>query len=62
LPSRQSRASSSFTAIATSRTTYRSAMAVRQIGAERVFVEHRGLLHAVAYRVLGSVTEAEDVV
>ncbi|HEU5386726.1 MAG TPA: RNA polymerase sigma factor SigJ [Streptosporangiaceae bacterium] len=37
-------------------------MAVSQIGAERVFVEHRGLLHAVAYRVLGSVTEAEDVV
>ena len=37
-------------------------MAVPQIGAERVFVEHRGLLHAVAYRVLGSVTEAEDVV
>jgi RNA polymerase sigma-70 factor (ECF subfamily) len=37
-------------------------MAVRQAGAERVFVEHRGLLHAVAYRVLGSVTEAEDVV
>ena len=37
-------------------------MAVRQIEAERVFVEHRGLLHAVAYRVLGSVTEAEDVV
>jgi hypothetical protein len=28
-------------------------MAVRLIGAERVFVEHRGLLHAVAYRVLG---------
>ena len=37
-------------------------MAVRQIGAERVFAEHRGLLYAVAYRVLGSVTEAEDVV
>ena len=37
-------------------------MAVRQVGAERVFAEHRGLLHAVAYRVLGSVTEAEDVV
>ena len=32
------------------------------MGAERVFAEHRGLLHAVAYRVLGSVTEAEDVV
>ncbi|MFI6738497.1 RNA polymerase sigma-70 factor [Nonomuraea sp. NPDC050451] len=30
--------------------------------AERRFTEHRGLLHAVAYRVLGSVTEAEDVV
>jgi RNA polymerase sigma-70 factor (ECF subfamily) len=37
-------------------------MAVRQIGDERVFAEHRGLLYAVAYRVLGSVTEAEDVV
>jgi len=31
-------------------------MAVRPIGVERVFAEHRGLLHAVAYRVLGSVT------
>ncbi|MFB9967647.1 RNA polymerase sigma-70 factor [Sinosporangium siamense] len=30
--------------------------------AERRFAEHRGLLHAVAYRVLGSVAEAEDVV
>ncbi|MBD0422053.1 RNA polymerase sigma-70 factor [Streptomyces sp. NPDC052309] len=30
--------------------------------AERRFVEHRGLLYAVAYRVLGSVTDAEDVV
>jgi DNA-directed RNA polymerase specialized sigma24 family protein len=29
--------------------------------AER-FAEHRGLLYAVAYRVLGSVAEAEDVV
>ncbi|MET8338097.1 RNA polymerase sigma factor SigJ [Streptosporangium canum] len=29
---------------------------------ERTFAEHRGLLHAVAYRVLGSVAEAEDVV
>ncbi|MFI6802147.1 sigma factor [Streptosporangium canum] len=29
---------------------------------ERVFAEHRSLLHAVAYRVLGSVAEAEDVV
>ena len=37
-------------------------MAVRLIGNERVFAEHRGLLYAVAYRVLGSVTEAEDVV
>jgi RNA polymerase sigma-70 factor (TIGR02957 family) len=27
-----------------------------------VFAEHRGLLYGVAYRVLGSVTEAEDVV
>ncbi|WP_283139138.1 RNA polymerase sigma factor SigJ [Rhizohabitans arisaemae] len=32
------------------------------MSAERTFSEHRGLLHAVAYRVLGSVTEAEDVV
>jgi RNA polymerase sigma-70 factor (TIGR02957 family) len=37
-------------------------MAVRPIEAERVFAEHRGLLYAVAYRVLGSVSEAEDVV
>jgi Sigma-70 region 2 len=37
-------------------------MAVGQIGTERVFAEHRGLRYAVAYRVLGSVTEAEDVV
>jgi RNA polymerase sigma-70 factor (TIGR02957 family) len=29
---------------------------------EPLFAEHRGLLYAVAYRVLGSVTEAEDVV
>ncbi|MDF2710358.1 MAG: polymerase, sigma-24 subunit, subfamily [Nonomuraea muscovyensis] len=29
---------------------------------EHRFAEHRALLHAVAYRVLGSVTEAEDVV
>ena len=29
---------------------------------EPLFAKHRGLLHAVAYRVLGSVTEAEDVV
>jgi len=30
--------------------------------AGRVFSEHRGLLQAVAYRVLGSVVDAEDVV
>jgi RNA polymerase sigma factor (sigma-70 family) len=36
--------------------------AVVQPEAERLFAEHRGLLYAVAYRVLGSVTEAEDVV
>lgn len=30
--------------------------------AERLFAEHRGLLQAVAYRVLGSVADAEDVV
>jgi RNA polymerase sigma-70 factor (ECF subfamily) len=36
--------------------------AVDQPEAERLFSEHRGLLYAVAYRVLGSVTEAEDVV
>ncbi|MBB5780314.1 RNA polymerase sigma-70 factor [Nonomuraea jabiensis] len=34
----------------------------RMLEAERKFTEHRGLLHAVAYRVLGSVAEAEDVV
>ncbi|MEW1837728.1 RNA polymerase sigma-70 factor [Nonomuraea angiospora] len=34
----------------------------RMLEAERKFTEHRGLLYAVAYRVLGSVTEAEDVV
>jgi hypothetical protein len=28
-------------------------MAVRPAGNERVFAEHRGPLHAVAYRVLG---------
>lgn len=39
-----------------------SAETARQCVAERQFAEHRGLLHAVAYRVLGSVTEAEDVV
>ncbi|GAA3165071.1 RNA polymerase sigma factor SigJ [Nonomuraea roseoviolacea] len=33
-----------------------------QSAIERAFTEHRSLLHAVAYRVLGSVTEAEDVV
>jgi RNA polymerase sigma-70 factor (TIGR02957 family) len=33
-----------------------------QAAAEQGFAEHRGLLYAVAYRVLGSVTEAEDVV
>jgi len=36
--------------------------AVGQSMAEREFAERRGLLYAVAYRVLGSVTEAEDVV
>ncbi|WP_328619485.1 RNA polymerase sigma factor SigJ [Streptomyces sp. NBC_00354] len=30
--------------------------------AHRVFHEHRGLLHAVAYRVLGRAADAEDVV
>jgi DNA-directed RNA polymerase specialized sigma24 family protein len=30
--------------------------------AARVFQEHRGLVVSVAYRVLGSVTEAEDAV
>jgi RNA polymerase sigma factor (sigma-70 family) len=29
---------------------------------ERAFAEHRGLLYAVAYRTLGSASEAEDVV
>jgi RNA polymerase sigma-70 factor (ECF subfamily) len=33
-----------------------------QIVAERVFTEHRSLLVGVAYRVLGSVADAEDVV
>ena len=37
-------------------------MNAAQAAAERGFTEHRGLLHAVAYRVLGSVSEAEDVV
>jgi len=36
--------------------------AVDQPEAERVFSQHRGLLQAVAYRVLGSVVDAEDVV
>jgi len=36
--------------------------AVDQPEAERVFSRHRGLLQAVAYRVLGSVVDAEDVV
>lgn len=36
--------------------------AASQSVAEREFAERRGLLYAVAYRVLGSVTEAEDVV
>src|SRR4051812_19727206 len=30
--------------------------------AEQLFAKHRGLLQAVAYRVLGSVADAEDVV
>jgi RNA polymerase sigma-70 factor (TIGR02957 family) len=34
----------------------------RQTDAARVFDEHRGLLVSVAYRVLGSVTDAEDAV
>ena len=34
----------------------------RQTNAARVFDEHRGLLVSVAYRVLGSVTDAEDAV
>jgi RNA polymerase sigma-70 factor (TIGR02957 family) len=34
----------------------------RQPDAVRVYDEHRGLLISVAYRVLGSVTDAEDVV
>jgi DNA-directed RNA polymerase specialized sigma24 family protein len=34
----------------------------RQRDATRVFDEHRGLLVSVAYRVLGSVTDAEDAV
>ncbi|PZF89787.1 RNA polymerase sigma factor SigJ [Micromonospora deserti] len=37
-------------------------MAGAQLAAERLFTGHRGLLHAVAYRVLGSVSEADDVV
>jgi RNA polymerase sigma-70 factor (TIGR02957 family) len=35
---------------------------LEQPEAERLFAEHRGLLQAVAYRVLGSVADAEDVV
>jgi RNA polymerase sigma-70 factor (TIGR02957 family) len=35
---------------------------LEQPEAERLFSEHRGLLQAVAYRVLGSVADAEDVV
>lgn len=35
---------------------------VRQTAADHEFAARRGLLQAVAYRVLGSVTEAEDVV
>ena len=34
----------------------------RQLDAASVFDEHRGLLVSVAYRILGSVTEAEDAV
>ena len=34
----------------------------RPADADRVFDEHRGLLISVAYRVLGSVTDAEDAV
>lgn len=43
-------------------TVMSSDAAVSQAAAEREFADYRGLLHAVAYRVLGSVTEAEDVV
>jgi RNA polymerase sigma-70 factor (TIGR02957 family) len=35
---------------------------LEQREAERLFAERRGLLQAVAYRVLGSVADAEDVV
>jgi RNA polymerase sigma-70 factor (TIGR02957 family) len=34
----------------------------RQLDAAEIFEEHRGLLVAVAYRILGSVTDAEDAV
>jgi RNA polymerase sigma factor (sigma-70 family) len=37
-------------------------MVVSRTESERLFAEHRSLLYAVAYRVLGSVAEAEDVV
>ena len=34
----------------------------RRLDAAEVFDEHRGLLVSVAYRILGSVTDAEDAV
>jgi hypothetical protein len=42
------------------RAAMRSHPAVNHSTVERAFPEHRRLPHAVAYRVLGSVTEAED--